>query len=314
MPTLIFIGEIRNSSKNLALHNQVPGIFTSPLNIPRAYNSMQSLFLETTLVILEELSIQCHPVLYDNYDWSNVGVIFWNKGGQIETRQELTNLLGATYAAILFLGGSNASAVQSVVAVERTVFYRERAAGMYSELPYAFAHVAVETIYVAIQTFIYTLLLYSMIGYEWEVDKFFYFYYFIFMCFTYFSMYGMMVVALTPGHQIAAIVMSFFLSFWNLFSGFLIPRPLIPVWWRWYYWGSPVAWTIYGIFASQFADKKTILHVPDAPSTTVDVFLKKDFGYDHDFLIPVVLAHVGWVLLFFFVFAYGIKFLNFQRR
>ncbi|KAJ9177965.1 hypothetical protein P3X46_009888 [Hevea brasiliensis] len=242
------------------------------------------------------------------------GVIFWNKGGQIETRQELTNLLGATYAAILFLGGSNASAVQSVVAVERTVFYRERAAGMYSELPYAFAHVAVETIYVAIQTFIYTLLLYSMIGYEWEVDKFFYFYYFIFMCFTYFSMYGMMVVALTPGHQIAAIVMSFFLSFWNLFSGFLIPRPLIPVWWRWYYWGSPVAWTIYGIFASQFADKKTILHVPDAASTTVDVFLKKGFGYDHDFLIPVVLAHVGWVLLFFFVFAYGIKFLNFQRR
>lgn len=34
----------------------------------------------------------------------------------------------------------------------------------------------------------------------------------------------MMLVALTPSYQIAAIVMSFFLSFWNLFSGFLIPR------------------------------------------------------------------------------------------
>lgn len=85
---------------------------------------------------------------------------------------------------------------------------------------------AIETIYVAIQTFVYSLLLYSMIGFEWTGDKFFYFYYFIFMCFTYFSMYGMMVVALTPGAQIAAIVMSFFLSFWNLFSGFLIPRPV----------------------------------------------------------------------------------------
>ncbi|KDP34703.1 hypothetical protein JCGZ_10908 [Jatropha curcas] len=242
------------------------------------------------------------------------GVIFWNKGGHIETQQELTNLLGATYAAILFLGASNASAVQSVVAVERTVFYRERAAGMYSELPYAFAQVAIETIYVAIQTFIYSLLLYSMIGYEWELDKFLYFYYFILMCFTYFSMYGMMVVALTPGHQIAAIVMSFFLSFWNLFSGFLIPRPLIPVWWRWYYWGSPVAWTIYGIFASQFGDKKALLSIPETPPVAVDVFLKNSLGYDHDFLVPVVLAHVGWVLLFFLVFAYGIKFLNFQRR
>ena len=45
------------------------------------------------------------------------------------------------YAAVLFLGFQNASSVQPVVAVERTVFYRERAAGMYSALPYAFAQV-----------------------------------------------------------------------------------------------------------------------------------------------------------------------------
>ncbi|PRQ33216.1 putative xenobiotic-transporting ATPase [Rosa chinensis] len=242
------------------------------------------------------------------------GVIFWSKGDQINKQQDLINLLGATYAAVLFLGASNASAVQSVVAVERTVFYRERAAGMYSELPYAFAQVAIETIYVAIQTFVYSCLLYSMIGYNWKVEKFLYFYYFIFMCFTYFSMYGMMVVALTPGHQIAAIVMSFFMSFWNLFSGFLIPRPLIPIWWRWYYWGSPVAWTIYGIFGSQVGDLKKEIDLPTGGKQAVNVFLKEYLGYDYDFLIPVVVAHVGWVLLFFFVFAYGIKYLNFQRR
>ncbi|KAL9171408.1 hypothetical protein ABFS82_04G206600 [Erythranthe guttata] len=243
------------------------------------------------------------------------GVIFWQKGDQIHRQQDLLNLLGATYSAVLFLGASNASAVQSVVAVERTVFYRERAAGMYSELPYAFAQVAIETIYVAIQTLVYSLLLYSMIGYQWTGEKFFYFYYFIFMCFTYFSMYGMMVVALTPGYQIAAIVMSFFLSFWNLFSGFLIPRPLIPIWWRWYYWASPVAWTIYGIFTSQIGDQTGDLELTGNIATMkVNQFLKEELGYDHDFLIPVVFAHVGWVLLFFLVFAYGIKFLNFQRR
>ncbi|KAK4441272.1 Pleiotropic drug resistance protein 2 [Sesamum alatum] len=243
------------------------------------------------------------------------GVIFWQKGDQIHRQQDLLNLLGATYAAVLFLGATNASAVQSVVAIERTVFYRERAAGMYSELPYAFAQVAIETIYVAIQTLLYSLLLYSMIGFHWTGEKFFYFYYFIFMCFTYFSMYGMMVVALTPGYQIAAIVMSFFLSFWNLFSGFLIPRPLIPIWWRWYYWASPVAWTIYGLFASQVGDITTELELTgNTGRIRVNDFLKDYLGYDHDFLIPVVFAHVGWVLLFFFVFAYGIKFLNFQRR
>ncbi|CAL5352643.1 unnamed protein product [Camellia sinensis] len=245
------------------------------------------------------------------------GVIFLGKGGKIHQQQDLLNLLGATYSAILFLGASNATAVQSVVAVERTVFYRERAAGMYSELPYAFAQVAIETIYVAIQTFIYALILHLMIGYELTAIKFFYFYYFIFMCFTYFSMYGMMVVALTPNHQIAAIVMSFFFSFWNLFSGFLIPRPLIPIWWRWYYWCSPVAWTIYGIFTSQVGDKSSPLSVTSEAGTdftTVKMFLKVNMGFEHSFLLAVLVAHVGWVLLFFLVFAYGIKFLNFQRR
>ena len=49
--------------------------------------------------------------------------------------------MGATYTTIFFLGATNTHAVQAVVAIERTVFYRERAAGMYSALPYAFAQV-----------------------------------------------------------------------------------------------------------------------------------------------------------------------------
>lgn len=63
-------------------------------------------------------------------------------------QQDLINLLGATYSAVLFLGASNASSVQTVVAIERTVFYRERAAGMYSELPYAFSQVIDMTIFI----------------------------------------------------------------------------------------------------------------------------------------------------------------------
>ena len=49
--------------------------------------------------------------------------------------------MGVMYVAILFLGSTNTAAVQSVVAIERTVFCRERAAGMYSALPYALAQV-----------------------------------------------------------------------------------------------------------------------------------------------------------------------------
>ncbi|KAK8645778.1 hypothetical protein V6N13_119591 [Hibiscus sabdariffa] len=80
------------------------------------------------------------------------GLIYWNKGQQIAKQQDVLNFFGAMYCAVYFLGAVNTASVQGVVAIERTVFYRERAAGMYSALPYAFAQVAIEIIYTAIQT------------------------------------------------------------------------------------------------------------------------------------------------------------------
>lgn len=50
--------------------------------------------------------------------------------------------MGSMYASVFFLGVQIASSVQPVVSVERTVFYREKAAGLYSALPYAFGQVS----------------------------------------------------------------------------------------------------------------------------------------------------------------------------
>ncbi|KAK4279547.1 hypothetical protein QN277_011313 [Acacia crassicarpa] len=242
------------------------------------------------------------------------GLIFWKQGDKIEKEQEVFNLMGAIYSAIFFLGAYNTSSVQPVVAIERTAFYRERASGVYSAIPYAFAQVAVEMIYVANQTLLYVLILFSMMGFIWQVDKFMFFYYFLFMCFVYFTLYGMMTVALTPNPAIAAIIMSFFLSFWNLFTGFVIPMKLIPIWWRWYYWLSPTAWTTYGIVTSQIGDKNNLVEVPGSAPISVKDYLEKQMGYEYSFLGAAVAAHIVFPVLFLFVYAYGIKFLNFQTR
>ena len=58
-----------------------------------------------------------------------------------ETEQQITNTLGALYVATLFLGILNSIFVQPVVSDERAVFYRERAAGMYSVEPWYLAMV-----------------------------------------------------------------------------------------------------------------------------------------------------------------------------
>ncbi|KAH1191528.1 Pleiotropic drug resistance protein 2 [Glycine max] len=242
------------------------------------------------------------------------GLIFWKKGNQTDTEQDLMNLMGAIFAAVFFLGGSNTSTVQPIVAIERTVFYRERAAGMYSALPYAIAQVAIECIYVAIQTFTFSLILFSMMGFLWRVDKFLWFYFFMFISFVYFTLYGMMTAALTPNPQIAAIVMAFFLVFWNVFSGFIIPKSQIPIWWRWFYWVCPTAWSVYGLVTSQVGDKDTPILVPGSEPMTVKAFLEEEFGYEYGFLGVVAVAHIAFVALFLFVFAYGIKVFNFQKR
>ncbi|MFS8012318.1 hypothetical protein Hanom_Chr14g01319421 [Helianthus anomalus] len=88
----------------------------------------------------------------------------------------------------------------------------------------------------------------------------------------------------------------------------------IPIWWRWYYWGSPVAWTVYGLITSQLGQNEGLVEFPSQNSVTVKEFIKDFLGYEYDFLGYVCLAHIGWVVLFGIAFAYGIKFLNFQRR
>ncbi|KAK1311612.1 ABC transporter G family member 31 [Acorus calamus] len=117
-----------------------------------------------------------------------LGSVFWNvgsKSGTIldeqriqksgscyrtqkvrETAQDLILVMGALYSACLFLGTNNASTVQPVVSIERTVFYRERATGMYSPLAYAAAQGIVEIPYIAAQTIIYGIITYFMINYE----------------------------------------------------------------------------------------------------------------------------------------------------
>ncbi|OMO66547.1 ABC-2 type transporter [Corchorus olitorius] len=79
---------------------------------------------------------------------------------------ELTMITGAMYIAVMFLGVNNCQTAQPVVAIERTIFYRERAAGMYSALPYALAQVIVEVPYVLTQSAYYAVIVFAMIQFK----------------------------------------------------------------------------------------------------------------------------------------------------
>ncbi|WOH15074.1 hypothetical protein DCAR_0934609 [Daucus carota subsp. sativus] len=238
------------------------------------------------------------------------GTIFWNVGPVRGTKQNLFDSMGSMYAAVTFLGMQSASSVQPVVGVERPVFYRERAAGMYSAIPYAIAQVLIEVVYSFIQTFLYGIIVYAMLGFEWTAVKFLWYIFFIYFTLLYFTFYGMVTVAVTPNPNIAAVFSTFFYGLWNLFSGFIIPVTRIPVWWKWCYYLSPFSWTLYGLLGSQFGDIEEKLENGD----TVAQFIKSYFDYDHDFVKYVAVIVFGLAFLFGCIFAVSIKAFNFQKR
>eukprot|EP00252_Welwitschia_mirabilis_P028055 TRINITY_DN9943_c0_g1_i1.p1 TRINITY_DN9943_c0_g1~~TRINITY_DN9943_c0_g1_i1.p1 ORF type:complete len:333 (+),score=41.90 TRINITY_DN9943_c0_g1_i1:84-1001(+) len=242
------------------------------------------------------------------------GTVCWGLGSKRSNEQDLLNAMGTLYLAILFLGTANASGVQPVVLVERLVVYRERAAGMYDTLPYAFAQVAVELPYVLLQSFIYFAVFYFMASFERAVLKILWFFFFMYITFLYFTFFGMMSVALTPERNTAAIFTAPFFMLWNLFAGFLIPYKRIPGWWRWYYWANPLAWTLYGLIVSQHGDLESSLKTADGSTQQVKQFVKDYFGFKEDFLGISAAVTVGFAILFVFCFGWGIKYLNFQQR
>ncbi|XP_038716809.1 LOW QUALITY PROTEIN: ABC transporter G family member 31-like [Tripterygium wilfordii] len=241
------------------------------------------------------------------------GTVFWNIGSKRDSTQGLFIVMAALFSACLFLGMNNASSVQPIVSIERTVFYREKAAGMYSPLVYGAAQGLVEIPYIALQTIVFGVITYFMVHFETTARKFFLYLVFLFLTFTYFTFYGMMAVGLTPNQHLAAVISSAFYSIWNLLSGFFVPKPNIPKWWAWCYYISPIAWTLRGIVSSQLGDVESMIEEPEFTGT-VKAYLEANLGYGPGMIGVSVVVLVGFCLLFFSIFVLSVKLLNFQKR
>lgn len=76
------------------------------------------------------------------------------------------------------------------------------------------------------------IITYPMIVYYWSMPKIFWNFYVIFCTILYFSYLGMLLVSLTPNVMVASVLFSAFYTTFNLFSGFLIPKPVSYYWFQ----------------------------------------------------------------------------------
>ncbi|XP_027162642.1 pleiotropic drug resistance protein 3-like isoform X1 [Coffea eugenioides] len=241
------------------------------------------------------------------------GALFWRQGKKLENQQSLFNILGAIFSAVLFCGINNSSSVLPYVSTERSVLYRERFAGMYASWAYALAQVTVEIPYILAQSLAYTIITYPMIGYYWSAYKVSWYFYTMFCTLLYFNYLGMLLIAITPSFPVAAILQSTFYTMFNLFAGFLVPRPQIPKWWIWFYYIIPTSWTLNGVLTSQYGDIEKEIEVFEE-TKTVAKFLTDYFGFHHNRLPIVAVVLALYPIIFATLFAYCIGKLNFQKR
>ncbi|WJX84448.1 transcription factor [Trifolium repens] len=140
--------DLYRRNKELIKERSTPASGSKDLYFPSRYT--RSLWTQCTACLWKQhLSYWRNP-LYNAVRFLNstvtavlLGTMFWNLGSKIEKEQDLFNAMGSMYAAVFLIGMKNSNSVQPVVSVERTVFYRERAAGMYSAFPYAFAQASI---------------------------------------------------------------------------------------------------------------------------------------------------------------------------
>ncbi|GAY57256.1 hypothetical protein CUMW_178040 [Citrus unshiu] len=221
------------------------------------------------------------------------GVLFWEQGQKIGNQQNLFNIVGSLYLAVVFLGINNCSSVIPNVARERTV--------------------TVEIPYLLIQALAYVIISYPMIGYYGSAYKVFWNFYAMFCTMMFYNYLGMLLVSLTPNFMIVSILSTVFYTLFNLFSGFLIPGPKIPNWWIWLYYMMPTSWALNGMITSQYGDiDKEIIVFGETKS--LSSFLEDYFGFHHDRLPITAAVLIIYPLILAFLFAYCIGKLNFLRR
>ncbi|PSC75525.1 pleiotropic drug resistance 5-like isoform A [Micractinium conductrix] len=245
-----------------------------------------------------------------------LGTLYWNKG-QIRPGTSATDAMGVM--SLLFVALSNLGAInmQSVLVVansERTVLYREQAAGMYSPLMYVSAAALVELPWVALQVCLFLPITYFMAGFRPEAGAFFFMLMVFYLAMLIYTFFGQMCLYLSPNIMAAQAMSATLAGFFDVFNGFFIAKNLMGWWWRWFWYINPASWMAYAAAANQLAGEATPIISATGEPTTVSAFLADSYGYQAGMAWPAVAILLGFIVLFRAVSAWAVTSLNWSSR
>ncbi|KAL8527692.1 hypothetical protein ACS0TY_005509 [Phlomoides rotata] len=161
------------------------------------------------------------------------------------------NYLGALFYSLLILLFGGMPELSLTIA-RLAVFYKQRDFHFYPAWAYAIPATILKIPLSFLQALLWTSLTYFVIGYTPDVGRFFRQLVLLFAVhmasismFRFLASVFRTVVAATTAGSLAIL-------FVMLFSGFMIPRPSMPVWLKWAFWLSPLSYGEIGLSSNEF--------------------------------------------------------------
>ncbi|KXZ56523.1 hypothetical protein GPECTOR_1g47 [Gonium pectorale] len=245
------------------------------------------------------------------------GSIYWNEGNMAApaTVGNVQNVMGVLYSSCSFLGMLGMNSVQPLLGFERVVFYREQAAAMYSPWVYGTVLGIVENPYLGAQVLLFVGIMYPMIHFAQGAAHFFYYLLLVFEALSFYITFGTALVYITPSQQLAQVAGAGLNFLFNLFNGFVITYPVMPIYYKWANRLSPTTWVLYGLGADQLGGNDTPFTYPGlSQGATIATFIERNFGYDYGFRFWCLLIVAGYIIGLRVIAILALRYISFLRR
>ncbi|KAE9167612.1 ABC transporter G family member 37 [Phytophthora fragariae] len=174
--------------------------------------------------------------------------------------KKINSHIGLIYNSMDFIGVINLMTVLEVTCAERAVFYRERMSNYYGPLPYSLSLFFAEIPYLIVVIILFVTIEYWLVGWS-DNGGDFVFFMFVFYLYT------------------SACALS---CLFNLFSGYLLPRPAMKAGYKWFTYLMPSSYSLAALVGVQFGEIQDVIAVT-ANGVTTDMTVAEYIADTYDF-------------------------------
>lgn len=176
-----------------------------------------------------------------------------------ENESDMNSRINSIFMALIFMCVYGQNSVLLVFQSERNMFYRHKAAKMYSPAAILGSLTVAEIPFLFLTATVFTLAFYFIMGFSTDPDKFFTFYFFVFLAIATYTFLGQMLMSLFRDTETAQGFGGLIIGFSSLFAGILIRPSDIPTFWVFMYWLMPGQYIFESLFTSQFNGDDTLI-------------------------------------------------------